>query len=45
MKRVYLRIGRRRYCLNKAAESAGAVLSLGLMVFLVIYAFVSLIPQ
>lgn len=45
MKRVYLRIGHRRFCLNKLAENAGAVLSLGLMVFLAIYAFISIMPQ
>lgn len=45
MKKVYLRIGRRRFCLNKGLESVGAVLSLGLMVFLAIYAFVSVMPQ
>lgn len=36
MRKVYLRIGKKRYCLNSVAESAGAGLMLGGMVFLVL---------
>ncbi len=34
--KIYLRIGKRRFCLNEILESAGAVLSIGGMVFLVL---------
>lgn len=36
MRKIYLRIGQKRYCLNRGLESAGAGLALGVMVFLVL---------
>ena len=36
MRKVYLRIGKKRFCLNRIAESAGAGIILGGMVFIVL---------
>lgn len=36
MRKAYLRIGKKRFCLNKIAEDAGAGIILGGMVFIVL---------